>query len=524
MTIAIFNTQNKFAITGGLWQYDYGQKLRIQGLALPAAVEIHFSLQETGGESVTRVGVTKDGVTDVPIPDSMIENNGANRDYKIYAFIYLTDETSGETIRKIVMPVRSRPKPEAFNAPEDAELFREAIAAVNEAVENAKAAEKAVREQILGLVDMVERIEKQIPHVNILNIDDCNEGFAYFSKIGSDMTLVVHEKYSACNQVFAVNTGETYTLKWMYGAIYLYDSNKKLLSYNYADSIPYTVTVEQSGFMTVAGATSQKNNIMLVKGETLPDEYVPYDVFDIKTIQGNELEKQIGRIGSSLNPLKGVRWCAFGDSLTAPSTLANMDNPNNYVDYVSESLGLDVTNCGYGGSGYIKTENSFVNRVSDIPEDTEVLTVFGSFNDYEYIETSLGVMGDSATNTIYGCMRLFFDAVFARCPDIIVGIILPTKWGYLSEQKDTAASAKCDLYIKALLETAEYYSLPVLDLYHQSNLRPWDSDFASKYYKDDDSNGVANTVHPLGEAHKKFIAPKVESFIKSILMTDVDGL
>ena len=123
MIIANFRNDSSCTVAySGLWQYDYGQKLRIQGLDLPTAVEIHFSLQETGGESVTRVGVTKDGVTDVPIPDSMMENNGTNRDYKIYAFIYLTDDSSGETIRKIVMPVRSRPKPEAFDTPEDAEL------------------------------------------------------------------------------------------------------------------------------------------------------------------------------------------------------------------------------------------------------------------------------------------------------------------------------------------------------------------------------------------------------------------
>ena len=34
-------------------QYDYGQILRIQGLNLPQAVEIHFALQKTGGTSKT---------------------------------------------------------------------------------------------------------------------------------------------------------------------------------------------------------------------------------------------------------------------------------------------------------------------------------------------------------------------------------------------------------------------------------------------------------------------------------------
>lgn len=101
MITVIFNPDTTMANAYGLWQYDYGQVLRIQGLHLPSAVEVHFSLQETGGTSVSRVGVTKDGVTDVVIPDSMLENDGADRTYDMFAFIYLTDTTSGQTKYKI---------------------------------------------------------------------------------------------------------------------------------------------------------------------------------------------------------------------------------------------------------------------------------------------------------------------------------------------------------------------------------------------------------------------------------------
>lgn len=140
MIITNFSKGEHAATVRGLWQYSYGQVLRIQGLRLPTAVEIHFALQETEGESVTRVGVTKDGVTDVVIPDRMLENEGVTYNYNIFVFIYLTDETSGQTEYRIKMPVTSRPKPEAFNTREDAELFREAITAVNEAADRAEAA------------------------------------------------------------------------------------------------------------------------------------------------------------------------------------------------------------------------------------------------------------------------------------------------------------------------------------------------------------------------------------------------
>lgn len=149
MVTAVFTDNDDYARAYGLWQWDYGQQLRIEGLHLPTAVEIHFALQETGGEAITRVGTTKDGVTTVTIPDSVLEGNRAtwtaDKAYNIYAWVYLSDKLSGETIKRITMQVKSRPKPEAFEAPEDGEIFREAIEAVNDAAKRAEeAGDKAV--------------------------------------------------------------------------------------------------------------------------------------------------------------------------------------------------------------------------------------------------------------------------------------------------------------------------------------------------------------------------------------------
>lgn len=140
-------------------QYDYGQILRIQGLHLPPAVEIHFALQKTGGTSKTRIGITKDGVTDVPIPDSMLENEDETKDYDIYAFIYITDETSGQTEYRITLKVKARPKPEAFDRPEDAEIFKEAIKAVNESAARSAESEKQAEGWAHGREDLPERLQ-----------------------------------------------------------------------------------------------------------------------------------------------------------------------------------------------------------------------------------------------------------------------------------------------------------------------------------------------------------------------------
>lgn len=124
MILVSFEGNDSYKMVGSLWQYDYGQILRIQGLNLPPAAEIHFSLQMTGGEAVARIGTTVDNVTDVVIPDAMLENAGRTVDYYIYAFVFISDEDSGETTHAIKMRVKSRPKPERVDQTALQEVIR----------------------------------------------------------------------------------------------------------------------------------------------------------------------------------------------------------------------------------------------------------------------------------------------------------------------------------------------------------------------------------------------------------------
>lgn len=160
MVTVVFNPGDTSASKyGGLRQYDYGQILRIQGLNLPAAVEIHFALQPKGGTSVTRIGTTKDGVTDVLIPDSMLENDDTPNDYSIYAFVYITDATSGKTEYRIVLDVKARPKPEVPGGTDNPDVFREAVLAVREAAQQAAESEKQAEGWAHGREDLPERTE-----------------------------------------------------------------------------------------------------------------------------------------------------------------------------------------------------------------------------------------------------------------------------------------------------------------------------------------------------------------------------
>lgn len=143
ITAVIDAGQHYCQAVSDLWQWDYGQTLRIQGVKLPAAVEVQFSTTERIGETVTRIGVTQEGVTEVPIPDTLLEGGGTTQDYTIYAFVYIENGDSGKTEYRVSMKVRARPKPEAHATPEEGELFRQAIVAVAESADRAESAKNA---------------------------------------------------------------------------------------------------------------------------------------------------------------------------------------------------------------------------------------------------------------------------------------------------------------------------------------------------------------------------------------------
>lgn len=143
ITAVIDAGQHYCQAVSDLWQWDYGQTLRIQGVKLPAAVEVQFSTTERIGETVTRIGVTQEGVTEAPIPDTLLEGGGTTQDYTIYAFVYIENGDSGKTEYRVSMKVRARPKPEAHATPEEGELFRQAIVAVAESADRAESARKS---------------------------------------------------------------------------------------------------------------------------------------------------------------------------------------------------------------------------------------------------------------------------------------------------------------------------------------------------------------------------------------------
>ena len=109
-----------------LYQWDYGQILKIEGITLPGSYEVHFS---QASANCTVLG-DSDGVQ---IPDAYLQIAS-----DITAYLYLHQgEDDGETVYQITIPVIARPKPSnGAPTPVQVDVITQAIATLNTAIED----------------------------------------------------------------------------------------------------------------------------------------------------------------------------------------------------------------------------------------------------------------------------------------------------------------------------------------------------------------------------------------------------
>ncbi len=204
-------------------------------------------------------------------------------------------------------------------------------------------------------------------------------------------------------------------------------------------------------------------------------------------------------------PLLGKKWACVGDSLTEH----NIRALKNYHDYVSAETGISIINLGVSGTGYMKAYNGakpFYQRITEVPTDADVVTIFGGGND---INCVLGNIDDNSEDTICGCINLTIKRLLEHFPTCKLGIVTPTPWWTYTPNID---NNKMMLMCDAIIAIAKKNSIPVLDLYRESNLHPDKEVCRNLTYSRDDGAGV----HPDETGHR-IIANRFKIFIESIL-------
>ena len=203
------------------------------------------------------------------------------------------------------------------------------------------------------------------------------------------------------------------------------------------------------------------------------------------------------------------KWVCIGDSLTE----VNAKTTKHYFDYVASATGINVVNMGVSGTGYMRRydENlAFFQRAASLPTDADVVTIFGSGNDLSLMSV-LGEPTDTGTETICGCINETIDVIIGLIPDVSLGIVSPTPWSNNKPTLDDSNSMA--RYTEALRQICKIRSIPFLDLYHCSNLRPWTAEGRAACYSKDGGDGV----HPDENGHR-LIAGRFKNFVESLII------
>lgn len=209
----------------------------------------------------------------------------------------------------------------------------------------------------------------------------------------------------------------------------------------------------------------------------------------------------------------GKKWVAFGDSLTDEGINAD----KKYYRYIEEKTGITVVVMGQGGTGYYRTYDSgtaYGQRMARVPADADIITIFGSVNDWHTKGANVAMGNASDTReagTLAGYINECIDVAIEKAPYAQIALVTPMD--YYGLPRDTLEGIAN--IIKAV---AAYRQIKCLDLYHESGFRVGNPVFA-KQFTTDYSETAESYGHPNNLAHEKLIAPEFMELLKRMILT-----
>ena len=212
---------------------------------------------------------------------------------------------------------------------------------------------------------------------------------------------------------------------------------------------------------------------------------------------------------TSINTLKNVKITVIGDSITQHNSTAT----KNWVDLMTD-IGMNMQNLGIGGSGFAnpsettETDSRYINRISSIANDTNLIGISTSFNDVA-MDLPVGTVSDTGSASICGYINDFFDALIAAYPTTPIICYTLNAWANVHYGQ----SAKGTDYVEKFEEICKLRGLPYLNLYTCSGMYPWIQ--ANKVYYFTHPDSSVDGVHPNDEGHKLLFRKLFPFFMES---------
>ncbi len=220
--------------------------------------------------------------------------------------------------------------------------------------------------------------------------------------------------------------------------------------------------------------------------------------------------------------LKGLKINFLGDSITQGVGASSEDTV--YHAVLKREVGLaEARNYGISGTRFALQKgtpsrpkddyvdvNSFCERFEQMDNDADVVVVFGGTNDYGHGDAGIGSFSDRTPETFYGACHYLFSGLIKKY--IGKTIVIMTPLHRIGELEIPATKEAGDFgtlkeYVSIIREVAEYYSLPVLDLFAASGLQP--------EIKEIQENYIPDGLHP-NDNGNAVISYKLKRFLEKL--------
>ena len=210
--------------------------------------------------------------------------------------------------------------------------------------------------------------------------------------------------------------------------------------------------------------------------------------------------------------LQGLKINFLGDSITEGHGCSSVEKQ--FTSLIAAQYGA-VTRCyGIGGTRLAKqtkpSDNprhdlDFPSRVAEMDPDADLIVVFGGTNDFGHGDAPFGEFSDRTADTFCGALHVLYTALLEKYPDKQIMVMTPLHRS--SENIPNMHGKILAEYVDMIRKAAEYYSLPLLDLWAVSGIQPAVPVMKEKYMPDG--------LHPNDAGHV-ILTNKIAKFIETL--------
>jgi lysophospholipase L1-like esterase len=222
--------------------------------------------------------------------------------------------------------------------------------------------------------------------------------------------------------------------------------------------------------------------------------------------------------------LTGKKIAFLGDSITEGAGVADLQN-NRYDNVLARLCNMTVVvSDGIGGTRLAhqhipseepKRDLCFCGRGCRLPQDADVVVVYGGVNDYFHGDAPIGKKGDRTPATFYGAVWFLMDHLKQRFEGKTVVFMTPAHCFYKGipdTQPSNRPMKQPDAlpvlgYVDIIKETGKELGVPVLDLYHELGIDPNREEDRVKY--------TVDGLHFNDDGHH-ILARKLKEFLESL--------